>query len=173
VIGDTDAKHQPGVTKGKVPHGSATITKMLKGKLMKKYAMILLTAASLLGFGVAAKAETRAEIFVKLPFQFLVGGKTLPAGTYKVSRFSGDPFGALMLTNYDNTAAVFVLPSSIADASSDKPQVDFKQVGGRYVLSSIQTEDFVYNISIRRSLAMVAADKPHDTTSVSGSAGVS
>jgi hypothetical protein len=31
MIGEADAKHPPGVTKGGVPHGSATITEILKG----------------------------------------------------------------------------------------------------------------------------------------------
>jgi hypothetical protein len=138
---------------------------------MKKYARILIAVTFLLGLGVAAKAETRAEIVAKLPFQFVVGGQTLPAGTYKVSRLSDDPLSGLILTNDNNNASVFVLPVSIADPSSDEPQVDFKQVGRHYLLTSIQTADFVYNIRVSRSLAMVAAAKAHDTVSVSGSAG--
>jgi hypothetical protein len=53
---------------------------------MKKYAKILVAVIFFSGLGVAAQAETQDELVVKLPFQFLVGGKTLPAGTYKVSR---------------------------------------------------------------------------------------
>jgi hypothetical protein len=138
---------------------------------MKKYTKILIAFIFLLGLGVAAKAETRTEIVAKLPFQFVVGGETLPAGTYKVSRLSDDPFSILMLTNENNTAGVFVLPLSIASPSSYKPQVDFKQVGKQYLLSSIQTADFVYKIPVSRSRVMVAAAKPHDTVSVSGGAG--
>jgi hypothetical protein len=137
---------------------------------MKKYAMILIAVTFLLGPGLAAKAETRVEVIAKLPFQFVVGGKTLPAGTYKVSRLSDDPFSVLMLTSDNNNASVFVLPRSIARPSSYKPQVDFEQVGRQYLLSSIQTADFVYNVPVSRSLAMVGAAKPHDTVSVSAGA---
>jgi hypothetical protein len=137
---------------------------------MKKYAKILVAVTFLLGLGVAAKAETRPEITAKFPFQFVVGGKTLPAGTYRVSRLGDDPLSPLMLTNDNSTANVFVLPHSIA-ASSDRPKVGFERVGARYLLSSIQTGDLVYNISISRSLAMVAAAKPNGNVSASGSAG--
>ncbi len=41
---------------------------------MKKYARILVAVTFLLGLGVAANAETRAEVVVTLPFQFVVGG---------------------------------------------------------------------------------------------------
>jgi hypothetical protein len=138
---------------------------------MKKYAKILVAVTFLLGLSVAAKAETRPEVIAKFPFQFVVGGKTLPAGTYKVSRLGDDPLSALMLTNDDSTASVFVLPLSIAEPSSDKPKVGFERVGARYLLSSIQTGDLVYNISVSRSLAVVAAAKPHGNVSASGSGG--
>ena len=138
---------------------------------MKKYAKILVAVTFLLGVGVAAKAETRPEITAKFPFQFVVGGKTLPAGTYKVSRLGDDPRSVLMFSNDKGTASAFVLPLSIAEPSSDKPKVGFEWVGARYLLSSIQTGDLVYNISVSRSLAMVAAANPHGNVSASGSAG--
>jgi hypothetical protein len=31
MIGEADAKHQPGITRGDVPHGSAIIIELLKG----------------------------------------------------------------------------------------------------------------------------------------------
>jgi hypothetical protein len=136
---------------------------------MKKYAQILVVVTFLLGLGVSAKAETRPEIIAKFPFQFVVGGKTLPAGTYKVSRLGLDPLSALMLTSDNSTASVFVLPLSIAEPSSDKPKVGFERVGAHYLLSSINTGDLVYNISVSRSLAMVAAAQGN--VSASGSAG--
>jgi hypothetical protein len=171
MIDEADAKHQPGITKGDVPHGSAMITYLLKGKLMKKYAKTLIAVMFLLGLGVAAKAETRTEVVAKLPFQFVVDGHTLPAGTYTVKRLSDDPRSVLLLTNDNNAASTFVLPVSIAGPSSDQPKVSFKQVGKHYLLSSIQTEDLVYNIPLSRSLVTVTAAKSKETVSASGSAG--
>lgn len=93
---------------------------------MKKYASILLTFIGLLGLGVTAKAEIRGEIVVTLPFEFVVSGKTLPAGTYTVSRLSDDKFGGLILSSYENHTSVFVHPIEIESASADKPQVSFE-----------------------------------------------
>ena len=92
----------------------------------------------LLGLGVAAKAETRPEIIAKFPFQFVVGGKTLPAGTYKVSRLGDDPLSVLMFTNDNRAAGVFVLPVSITEPSSDKPKVGFDGLGRATLLELIQ-----------------------------------
>ena len=138
---------------------------------MKKYARTLIAVTFLLGLGVAAKAETQTEVVAKVPFQFVVDGKTLPAGTYTVRSLSGDPQGVLLLTNDDNTASMFVLPVSTAQPSAYRPKVAFKQVGKHYLLSSIQTADFVYNIPVSRSLATVTAAKPNETVPVAGSAG--
>ncbi len=88
---------------------------------MKKHAGLLVAITLLFGLGVAAKAETRAEIVVTLPFAFVVGGKTLPAGTYSVSRWSGDKFGSLMLTSHDNRASVFLLPRNLLKNDSGYP----------------------------------------------------
>jgi hypothetical protein len=137
---------------------------------MKKYAKILIAVTFLVGLGVAAKAETRPEVVANLPFQFVVDGKTFPAGTYTVRRMSDNPRGVLMLTNNSNAASVLVLPVSIDDPSSDAPKVGFEKVGTNYVLSSIQTEDLIYKIPVSRSLATVNAAKSNGTVSVSGTA---
>jgi hypothetical protein len=144
---------------------------MLRGELMKKYTRILIAITFLLGLGVAANAETRAEINVTLPFEFVVGKTTLPAGTYIVERISDQPFDVLMITSHDNGASVLVTPIAMDNASTYKPTVSFRKAGEQHFLSGIQTADYVYNFRVSRSVTLAAAAKPHDTTSVSGSGG--
>jgi hypothetical protein len=55
---------------------------------MKTFARILVAVTFLLGLSVAADAEIQPQIAVTLPFDFVVSGKTLPAGTYTVRRLS-------------------------------------------------------------------------------------
>jgi hypothetical protein len=78
---------------------------------------------------VTAKAESRHEIVVTLPFEFVVGGKTLPARTYRVSRLADDRFEGLILSSYENRISVFVHPVEIESASADKPHLSFERVG--------------------------------------------
>src|SRR5260370_3540157 len=144
--------------------------KRLTGEIMKrKYANILLTLICLLGLGVAAKAQTRGKIVVTLPFEFVVSGKALPAGTYTVSRFADDKSEGLILSSYENRTSVFVHPVEIENASADKPQVSFERVGEQHFLTRIQTSYDVYNIPVSRSAIMEAAERSHDTGSASGS----
>ena len=138
---------------------------------MKKYASILFTLICLLGVGVAAQAQIRSEIVVTLPFEFVISGKTLPAGTYTVSRFSDDKNDGVILSNRESGKSVFVHPIETEDTSADKTQVSFERVGELHFLTRIQTSHDVYKIPVSRSEILEAAARSHDNGSASASSG--
>ena len=138
---------------------------------MKKYARILVAVTFLLGFSVAANAEIRGEVVVKLPFAFVASGVTLPAGTYTVKRFSQQPFDTLMLTSDNKRTSVLIHPAEMEDASDEKPKVSFHRVGEQHFLSAIETADYVYNFTVSRSLLLDAAAKQGDVVPASASGG--
>ena len=138
---------------------------------MKKYARIIVAVTFLLGFSVAANAEIRSEVVVKLPFAFVASGVRLPAGTYAVKRFSQQPFDTLMLTTDDKGTSVFIHPTEMEDASDDKPKVSFHKVGEQHFLSAIETADYVYNFTVSKSFLLEAAAKQRDIASGSASGG--
>jgi hypothetical protein len=140
---------------------------------MRKQSLRILLA--LLGFaalGAAAKAQVLDQIVVNIPFEFVAGGKTLPAGTYKATRVSasGDRFEGLLLINFDNHVSVMVLPNGVEDSRSEKAQLSFKRVGGQHFLSKIETGDNLYNIEISHAAPLLASS-PALSGVVSGSAG--
>lgn len=137
--------------------------------MKKKFASLLLTLTCSLGLGVAARATTRVETVVTLPFEFVVSGKTFPAGTYKVSQIFDDKLEGLLLSN-DHTS-VFVYPVTVGSASSDKPQVSFDRVGDQLFLSGIRTASDVYNIPVPRAAIMEAAARPLRQNSTAGTSG--
>jgi hypothetical protein len=139
--------------------------------MKKRYASILLTLICVLGLGVAAKAQYRGEVVVTIPFEFVAGGKTLPAGTYRVSRISEDKSVGLVFSSYENRSNVFVHPVEIESARSDKPGVSFERAGEQHFLSRIQTATDVYNIPVSRSEVREAAVRSRDIGSASGSSG--
>jgi hypothetical protein len=138
---------------------------------MKNYAGILVAVVFSLGLSGAARAATQDDVVVKLPFEFVAGGKTLPAGTYVVRHLSDESSGPLILTNRDNGSSVFVLPHVSDHASDDKPQVSFKQVGDQYFLSTIQTTFDIYQIPISHSAIVVAEAKVRNSGMSSGGSG--
>jgi hypothetical protein len=138
---------------------------------MKKYTRIIVALTFLLGLGVGANAQTRAEIAVTLPFEFVAGKTTLPAGKYIVKRISEQPFDVLMITSYDTGTTVFVEPTEMENASAYKPNLRFRTVGEQHYLSQIQTAEYVYNFHVSPPVTLAAAAKPSGTVPVSGSGG--
>ena len=138
---------------------------------MKKYSKILATITILAGCGVAANAQTHDVIIAKLPFQFVAGEKTLPAGTYKVSRLSDNPTGPLLLTSDDNNTSVFVLPMASEGVSAETPRLTFEQVGEEHFLNTIQTPLETYYIAESYSGVTEAAAKLHNNGAASGASG--
>jgi hypothetical protein len=138
---------------------------------MKKYTRILVAMMFLLGLGVAANAEMQPEITVNMPFEFVAGKTTLPAGEYVVKRNSDQPFDVLMITSRDHRTSVFLKPIEMEDASAYKPNVSFRMVGEQHVLSRIQSADYVYNFRVSPSVTLAAAAKPSGTVSVPASGG--
>jgi hypothetical protein len=143
----------------------------VRGELMKKYTRILAAIMLLLGLGVAANAETQPMIDVNMPFAFVAGKTTLPAGAYVVKRTSDQPFDVLMITSRDNGTSVLLNPIEMEDASTYKPNVTLRIVGEQHFLSRIQTADYVYNFRVSRSVTLMGAAKPSGTVYVPVSGG--
>jgi hypothetical protein len=138
---------------------------------MKKYARIIVAVTFLLGFSVAANAEIRGQVIVKLPFAFVASGVNLPAGTYAVKRFSQQPFDTLILTNDDKGTSVFIHPTEMEDASDNKPKVSFHSVGDQQFLSAIETADYIYHFTVSKSVLLEAAAKQRDAVPAPASGG--
>jgi hypothetical protein len=121
--------------------------------MMKKlYFRIAVALVGIAALGITTKAQAVDQIIVTVPFEFVVGGTTLPAGTYRVHRVSkDDPTGGLVFTSYENRVIATVLPIDIESAYNNKPEVTFKTAGGQHLLSRIQTVDNVFNIPISKS----------------------
>ena len=134
-----------------------------------KFASVLLTLICLLGLSAAARADIRGQILVTLPFEFVVDGEKLPAGTYTLSTFSDDKFDGLILSNRDHRISVLVHPVEIKSASVDKPQVSFRRVGSQLFLTRIQSAYDVYNIPVPRSVITHFADRSHGNGTASES----
>jgi len=134
-----------------------------------KFASALVALTCILAFGLTARADIRGQIRVMLPFEFVVDGETLPAGTYTLSSFTNDKSGGLILSNQDHRTSVFVHPVEIESASADKPQVSFRRVGGQLFLTRIQTAYDVYNIPVPHSVITQFADGSHGNGTASES----
>jgi hypothetical protein len=145
-----------------------------KGEVMKKlYMRILIALIGVAGLGVAAKGQAVDQIVVNVPYEFVVAGKTLPAGSYKVNRVSNSNVGVLVLTNFDNRASAMVLATEVNSNVTEKPSVSFEQVGEEHFINKIETTEHSFTIAVSRSEVLEAAARSHSGTSASGSSSLS
>jgi hypothetical protein len=121
-----------------------------QGEIMKKqYLAVLFALICVFGLGLSARAQEQDTVVTNVPFDFLAGGRVLPAGTYRVSRVdSTSGSRELEISSYETRASVFVIPTVFDDVQSDKAQLNFEHLGGTYFLTAIKTPIGTYAIDI-------------------------
>ena len=134
--------------------------------MKNSYSSVVLTLTCLLGLGISARAQDVDKVAVKVPFEFVAGGQTLPAGTYNVTRASDQAFPALVIRSSENSA--LLLPMFFDGVSADEAKLGFEHVGDKYFLSKIETPAGVYAIRTPRAMTQVAQMKDHGTGSSAG-----
>jgi hypothetical protein len=113
--------------------------------MKKAYLLAALSLASVLGIGIRAHAQDIDSVIVTVPFEFVAGGATLPAGEYRVGRVNPGANRELTMSSY-NKRDTFLLPTAYETVSSNHPTLSFEHVGDKYFLSKIQTLDTVYTM---------------------------
>lgn len=116
--------------------------------MKKHYLKIMLALVGFAGLSGAAKAQAHAEIVVNLPFEFVASGKTLPAGTYTVTRLSDEKSDELILSSRENHVSILVHATEVESVNADKASVKFERVGETRFLTKIATPDAVYTIPV-------------------------
>lgn len=101
----------------------------------------IITTAALVGLSLVplAHAQVTNPIMGKIPFNFQVGDKALPAGTYMVGRLSTSQSGVLTLRSLDQQKTKNVMFSSMATESNAgrNTTLTFHRYGSTYFLSEI------------------------------------
>ena len=134
--------------------------------MKKSYLIAVLTLTCLLGLGISARAQDTEGVRVNVPFEFVAGGTTLPAGTYTVARVSPGTSQILSIRSYND--GVMFLPIEFDGAATGQAKLDFEHVGDKYFLSGIETSAGVYTIGLPRAMVALAQTKDQGTTSSSG-----
>jgi hypothetical protein len=140
---------------------------------MKKHCVRILSAFfGLAALAITAKGQAADQLVVNIPYEFVVAGKTLPAGPYRINRVGVNNERALVISSFENHAAVVVLPIEIAGKTgAEQPSVSFQQVGDQYLLSKIQTAEHVFTIPVSSPAVLETAMRKHGGPSGSASSG--
>ena len=116
--------------------------------MKRQYLAVIFTLICVFGLGLSARAQEQDTVVTNVPFDFVAGGKVLPAGNYRVSRVDSSGSRELEISSYETRASVFVIPTVFDDVQSDKAQLNFERLGDTYVLSAIKTQVGTYTIDI-------------------------
>ncbi len=106
---------------------------------MKKMVFALLIAVGVSGFlGLRSASAQDAPALVRIPFPFIVTGKVLPAGSYRITAQFEDP-AVLLIENTNpgvNAAAAFAATERTPNPNPNDPgaQVAFKNIDGHMFL---------------------------------------
>jgi hypothetical protein len=122
--------------------------------MKKSYLTALLMLTCVLGVWRSAHAQNADVVVVSVPFEFVVGGATLPAGEYRISRVSPGVSPELAISGH-NKGNVFLLPLTFDNGSGNQPTLSFDHVGGRYFLDRIKTLNGVYTLATPREMVML------------------
>ncbi len=108
-------------------------------KILKTYATLSIAATLMLVAAVSsAQAQGSTALRVQVPFDFIVSGKTLPAGTYTVRRVFFDVQTTLAITGSDGQGSVIFHSVRLDDrAGQSQAKLVFHRYDDRYFLSEI------------------------------------
>ena len=134
--------------------------------MKKSYLTAVLTLTCLLGVGISARAQDTEGVRVNVPFEFVAGGATLPAGTYTIGRLSVDASSGIAIRGYGNGA--LVLPIAVDETPSGRPKLSFEQIGGKHFLSEAETPGGIYTFALPRAMVALAQMKDQGTLSSGG-----
>src|SRR6266487_1849608 len=109
---------------------------------MKKLAFETFTILSVLLIlsAISVRAQSERTKVTNIPFSFIVGEKTLPAGEYTVEPNRRDYGNIWLVQSRDGrTSALFITMSVQASETQEKTKLVFHKYGDQYFLSQIWT----------------------------------
>jgi hypothetical protein len=130
------------------------------------YFTLALAVMFVFGFSGSSHAQEPDGIVVTVPFDFFVGARAMPAGTYSFGRIFSDQRSSFILHGDAISAVVF--PTSVEETSTLKANLIFEHVGGKYYLGKIKTPAGIYSIATPRTILALARTSDKNTVSAGG-----
>jgi hypothetical protein len=109
----------------------------MKKEILKGFTIFtLMVALAIVTAVVSANAQSSNRVTADIPFEFVVGDKTLPAGEYsvKAANTEGD---ALMIMGADNGKAAIRLSAPAEEMKNTGSRLVFHRYGQNYFLAEV------------------------------------
>src|SRR5262245_8048906 len=105
---------------------------------MKKQILnAVVTLGVIVALSFAGFAGLDRSVKANIPFDFMVGGEKLPAGTYTVE--TGVAQRTMMVRNWKTKRAAAAITQDYKVRADSKPQLVFRRYGDQYFLARVVT----------------------------------
>jgi hypothetical protein len=107
------------------------------------FARCIVTTLGMLALAMSMHAQDLVRVSV--PFDFTVGGQSLPHSTYEISRVETTNLEMLSVRNLDNQSQTELVLAKTNETLGE-PKLLFDRYGGKYFLVGIVTQDGSYDL---------------------------
>ena len=105
---------------------------------MKKYLWLPLFLMAVIGStALTTKAQSTYGVRANVPFDFIVGEKTLPAGKIVAREMNAANSGALAISNVDKGQHAIRIAHAGSSKETDRGKLVFRKYGNRYYLAQV------------------------------------
>ena len=140
-----------------------------KGEIMKRtYFRFFAPFFAAAFLGAVAQCQEPDRVTVNIPYDFVVSGKTLAAGTYRVERVDDYDQRQLLISSVDGRSSILTTSSEVADSSQDRPSLTFVLSGDQYFLAKIQTGEHLFKFAVSNHSVQSATANSKRSGSLTG-----
>jgi hypothetical protein len=130
---------------------------------MKKQTYTMIAMIVLVGsMAVAAQAQTsgRTQLIASIPFEFSVGGKTLPAGEYTVRQVNpASDHAVLQLRSKDGSAGAMIQMGTVIGQARENAKLIFRRYDDHYFFAEAWIDGENFGLLAPRSRTERAAER--------------
>jgi len=119
--------------------------------LMKKQFFLMAGLLVLSSMAATQVARAQESMVVDIPFAFVAGNATLPAGEYRVQKLDGNS-AVLLIHCWDaNASALVITNAAQAKELQTESKLVFNRYGNRYFLSQVWTAGSIHGRELSKS----------------------
>lgn len=132
----------------------------MRKQALKAVTMLVSIIALAFMTAVATNAQSGSlQLRANVPFDFVVGDKTLPAGNYAVRQITQSSDGGILISSRDSRHQTIRLSNNVQGRETKKAKLTFRRYGSTYFLAQVWASGSVEGREMMKSKAERAAER--------------
>ena len=132
----------------------------MRKQALKAVTMLVSIIALAFMTAVATNAQSSSlKLRANVPFDFVVGDKTLPAGNYAVRQITQGSDGGILISSSDSRHKAIRLSNNVQANAVKGARITFRRYGSTYFLAQVWTSGSMEGREMLKSKAERAAER--------------